>query len=442
VEAVAGFCIFYLSALYFMSKLSIKQNYTNLLPFLWLSSFGYAFSQLYLLPTWRCFDAGASFGFFALAAAFFYGDLNALNRRLQLTLGAGLSILMGIFIYSDPYFLYFFVAPLMAFTVILKLRQNISKRRLAVVLCIVGFSFLVSQLVSVLAHRAGIEMATSYPIRFVAFDDLFSHIAMSLHSLLLIFGADFFGHEVFKIEAISGLLNSTILVLILIRVWDIAKQVKVNQQNINSLWMYFFGAVGVFVFIPYSLSTVSVDLSTYRYFIMTVLSFILFLTLQMGRMNKTLRQCLATVIIAAVTANLVILYKGVSSFNQPGAIANKSNSANLDIIHTIEKEGFHKGYANYWQGSINTYLSNGRVKVLPTICPGGQLITFHWLIDDDSFSSAASKSFYIIDPTIEDTYKCSDQQLQEQFGQPTKSISVDGRIIQFYAYDIRSKMPS
>jgi hypothetical protein len=119
------------------------------------------------------------------------------------------------------------------------------------------------------------------------------------------------------------------------------------------------------------------------------------------------------------------------------------NSENYEIIKAVQHAGYTKGYANFWQGNINTYLTNSRIHFLPAWCTDDVSLKFRWLINDADFTTKATKSFYLIDPTIPAAPSCSIEAVTEQFGAPTKVIPLNSgkQTLLLFNYDVTSKMP-
>lgn len=193
VLAVLGFTAYYFSVAYFLVKAKVKLTYSNLLPFAWLASFGYSFSQLYLNPIWRGYEMGISFAVFALTAAYFSKAIDPFSSWLAKLATGALVALFGLMIYSDPYFLFFAIGPVAIFSLVLWYFKKISLQQTMAILAISVISIIISRVVHLITVKAGIRMATAFPIEFASFERLFPNVAQSVHSTLILFGADFTG---------------------------------------------------------------------------------------------------------------------------------------------------------------------------------------------------------------------------------------------------------
>jgi hypothetical protein len=75
IFAAINFILFYIAGLYFLKRCSINISYYSLMPFVWLSSFGSGFDQLFLNTDWRDFEADVSFIVFMLAAKIYFDNI-------------------------------------------------------------------------------------------------------------------------------------------------------------------------------------------------------------------------------------------------------------------------------------------------------------------------------------------------------------------------------
>lgn len=212
-----------------------------------------------------------------------------------------------------------------------------------------------------------------------------------------------------------------------------------QKLSLPQWWLLFFAALAALNVATYTVSTVSVDLSTYRYLIVVVLVAILFLSIFMDQL-KTWRPAYVGLIVVAIIGNLALSFKGTTGFLQAGAQGNRGNAINMEIISAVTAKGLTKGYGNYWQGIINTYLSNYSVEFLPVVCPGGETVPFKWLLPEERFTKTADSSFYILDPDLPDPFPCSQEQIAQQFGEPREVLTVRNKTILIYDYDIYQKM--
>src|SRR5262249_33497668 len=128
---------------------------------------------------------------------------------LALTLGAAL--VLGLLVYSDPLYLYLFIAPL-GLLLVIRLLQD-GKLRETAVLVVLGQAVLVAGLLATGFARLHFAIA-KFDARFVALDQLGYHIYLAFQGLLILFNADFFGRQPLNRHTIGTLVNFGVLALI------------------------------------------------------------------------------------------------------------------------------------------------------------------------------------------------------------------------------------
>lgn len=429
-----GFSFFYVSSLYFLKKAKIKLSVFNLLPFVWLASFGYTYAQLFLNPIWRGFELGVSFLTFMLVAMYYYGDIKPLRSFGAKFLTILACLAMGVLIYSDPYYTYFTIGPILIFSVFLLGRHKITTKQFSLVAVLAVASLGISKMVAFFGSLAGIKMAASFPHEFVAFTNLPNNILVAIHNLLMIFGADFFGQAVMSLVAISALCNFAILCFIGYRTYT-QSTYKITQ--LSQYWKLFFVFSALGVFATYTVSTMP-HIQAYRYLILVVLFAVLLLSFALGTL-KSRKLLVGFVIVTATVLNVSLTVRSNEGFLQAGSLGNHGNAVNYALINTIRDKNLTKGYAHYWQSSINSYLSQGTIDFLPVTCPGGITQQFHWLTNPARFEISATRSFYIIDDDFTGVDSCTYDQITEQFGQPEEVLTVTNKKILIYNYDLQPK---
>ena len=444
ILTLSSFVLFYVSTLYFLRKLKVQLTYPVLLPFAWLASFGYPLVQNYLNSDWRTFEVGLSFLTFLLTAAICNGDFKPRSSVWSKVLSVLSILLIGVVIYSDPYYLIFTIGPIVLFTGLLYLLKRIDRKLVMTVYGGVVLSFLFGKIVGVILQKAGVLVVTDTLSSFVNFDNIVVNIVESLHGMLIVFGADFFGHPTYQFTTFGYLVNAIVLGYILYKAYGILRTPRSDLKKLSlpQLWMGFFGALVAFVFIIYTSSSL-VSVGNYRYFILLVYGAVAFLSLVLAvSRSLNLKLIISTLLVAATLFNIGYTLFGNTIKTQPDVTGNIDNGLNLEIIRTVEGLGLTKGYASYWQGNVNTYLSGEKVTFLPIICwPAAQTNPFDWLVDGGQYNQPTKQTFYLMDPDWKAPPTCTLQALTKQFGKPEKTISISDKLLLVYNYDIVTKMP-
>ncbi len=438
---LGSFTLFYFSSLYFLKKLKIKISYTVLLPFVWLASFGYPIVSWYLNPNWRSFEMGFSFALFALAAAICNKDLVIKSTRSRIGLSI-IILLTGIMMYSDPYITFFTIAPILMVLISLHYFKKIDKNTAMLLYLAIGFSYLISKLLYILGTSAGIFINTNAPSVFVTFESVVSNILTSFHEVFYIFGADFLGKPV-DTSTLIPLVNAALLVFIFISVFSYKRYLRlteVKQTSIEKLWPVLFILVLGSIFLVNTSSTLA-DFNNYRFYMLFVYAAVVLFAISIGlNRNSFISRTLTILLIVATIANVLQTTHSMTVQIDPSITANRSNLQNFSIVEATRAHGLKKGYANFWQANINTYLSGGQTTFLPVVCTeSGQTMQFKWLTTSSRFEKQAISSFYLIDPSITDPKTCSQEEIIKQFGEPKNVVNVNGKTLMIFDYDISSK---
>jgi len=305
-----------------------------------------------------------------------------------------------------------------------------------------------AKLTAHLTFAAGARTVFAEPIQFVDFDSLFRNVSLALHGTFVIFGADFFGRKPASLGTIAALVNVGLVAFLAyhigkyLKVKTLCRLVKENDEL--NVWPGFLALLGAFVVVVYSLSTVAVDLQTYRYLVMLVFSSVLFLALTLPRL-KVGRVVVITLLVAATTLNLATSLAAAKDpagnrFHFGSVSVNAGNSQNYEVVRAVEQTGITKGYTTYWAGNINSCLSKGKVTFLPILCGSGLTEPYHFLVDDSLFTRPSAKSFYMFDPDANDPPACSMDQVIKQFGQPQQVRYVTDKTLLIYDYDLEHKL--
>jgi hypothetical protein len=443
-----GFTLLYLSGLYFLRRQNSKLNYWNLLPFIWLASFGFNYVELFMNSNWRGFDIGVTFVSFVAAAILL--QVKYRTKPLPKFIWWILPIIAfigGVMVYSDPHYLYFTVVPLFVFSIWVAYKRLINRVQFFTLLGTLVTALVFAKIVNMASMAAGIKIMAVYPVQFIDFDHFFSNIASTIHSILIIFGADFFGNSLITSGSISALVNFIVVVIISVCIYRLCKTYirgKFSDTSLPSLWLVFFSFIILECIALFAFSTLS-SYNTYRYFVVVVFASIIILALKMGTTRPRVQYGVAAVLIIATLGNITIAIRrsATYAFVTTSSIisTNEANALNYSIDHQIESTQTYKGYANYWQANIDTYLSGGRVNMLPVLCTGdNKTINFDWLVDQSRFQVSAAKSFYLYDPGLPQPPTCTVPQVEQQFGAPERVIKISDKTLLLYNYDIGTRM--
>lgn len=441
-----AFVSLYITALYILKKSKAKITYWVLLPFVWLASFGYAMVDNYLNVNWRTADMGISFLVYLAVAAILFGDINPLKSIRSKILSFLAIVVVAATIASDPYFVYFTIVPVVLITLAAYFYKRIKRAQVLVVIGFVGVSYVVSRVVEAVLTAAGMVVVTHPPSAFVNFDDIVTNIIASLHGLLIIYNANFFGLQT-QVMAVGFLLNTIILgVIIVFIVRYLKTMVKApkDRPKLVTLWLGFFALVPALVFLIYTSSSLAL-VSNYRFYMIFVYCSVLLLAIVVASIkNKSVRRIVGVLIICASLFNLgyTTVFRERSIFANSTVSVNRGNALNYALIDIMESKGLTKGYTSFWQGNINTYLSDGEVAALAVLCADGITIPFKWNVDGALYDRNAERTFYLYDPYFTTPGVCTPDQAIAQFGEPAEAFQYQNKTFLIYDYDIYTKMSS
>lgn len=332
-----------------------------------------------------------------------------------------LFLFLGLFLYSDPYFLYTLILPSLALSLVFWFRNVLSHKKLILISLFLLGSVVLSMLIGKASSALGYTTVDNIGKQFIGFQGVWQNLSDYLLGQFKLFGADFWGQN-FNFKLIIPLLNSLLLVGSLAALYHAFRSPKKGSPSMTT-GLALIAGFNFLVFVT------SVTASPYadRYLIASALSQVIVLSIVSVKiLNPRLRIALIAILCAGVlintTANLKLI--GEHSFGS----GTKPNALNLRIIKQVKQTGITKGYANYWDGNINTYLSDLNTWFLPVECRDQKLYKLPLAINKPAFDEPASKSFYLYSNKDEapSLIGCDTQELIISSGiSPYKSIKID-----------------
>lgn len=444
VFAAINFVLFYYAGLYFLKKCQVKITYETLLPFLWLASLGYNFSQLFLNAAWRDFEMGVSFVLFVLAIKLYYGEIKPLATWPARLLTALTVFITGVFIYSDPYFFYLTVGPIVLLYTTLFIAKKATKTQLIEVLGGTVVSLVVARALKSVAARTGLFIPHGHLASLIPLNHLVPEFISTLDEMTTIFGVNISGVSFFSMSGVASVLNLVIILSVL--AWFavfITRHFKRNPHSEGDrispfiLISSFLGALYGIVF----LACLSNGEDDYRYFVLSVYALAILAAFVVGTLKKG-AQVFMLLIYVTIFINLATSLFALTPMQKSNANGDKANAANYAVIQKVKQLGLTKGYGNYWDGNINTYFAAGSAEFLPVECiDNGTTEPLYLLVDTNEFALPAKRSFYVADDIQSSPPSCTEKQVLAQFGKPQQIVRIAGKDILVYNYDLVTKMP-
>lgn len=432
-----SFILFFIASLYFIKRLTKNRlNYLTLLPFVWLASLSVILSASFVNPNWRTLEFGLSFIYYMLAFKYYLDEINLFNswkNSILTILTIGLTSLM---IYSDPWFVYFVIIPIIILFVSLFLIKKTTYQKMITIIYVSVISLLGARILRSIMARIGILSPSSNSFGGIYITKI-KNIIPTIHNLILYLS------NLYNIN-FNSFFNSLIslisLVLIFVIIYDLAKTFQKYKQlktiSLNLIFNSFLIMLAIFTIVSYIVDDNGVT-NTGRYLILLIFitTLLILLIIQTAKNNNL--KALTIILIVAIIFNIIQAYNTYQITN-----TEKPNLYNYNLINTIKKLGLTKGYAGYWNANINTYLSKNKIYFLPVICNNKNINVPYPLLDNSAmFKKPSQKTFLIVDNLEQRANLCSMSEIYNQFKKPQKIINLNGTKILIYNYDIIKAMP-
>lgn len=438
--ASINFLLFYVSGIYILRRYNSNLTYVALIPFLWLASFGFNFSSLFLNTNWRNFEAGLSFVLFALAVKVYLDKTDLIGSWTARLLTLLTSLIVSILIFSDPYFLYFTVAPVVIMFMLLSALKRVPVKQVIIIVVAMMISLVVARVTERVMAFAGLFTPQTGSYQISGLHALMHTVSNVFSGLLTIFMANPLDIHRFNWATVIAIGNILLVVIMAVRLlYGLYRRLQARhkvydeRRKILILLASFLGALCVWVM----LANMAYKADNYRYLLIIVYAFTLLLSLYLSApdlriwVRKTLIVLVVVVTIANIANTLTQLWEPVPAMG---------NASNYLLTAALEKQGLTKGYTGYWDGDINTYLSKGKVTFLPITCGNGQTNRSYLLMDATLFNQPARRTFYLINTPQSAWPTCTKEQAIAQFGKPQLTLMLAGRTVLVYNYDIVSKI--
>jgi len=404
----------------------------GLIAFLWVASLGDNLAQALINPNVRNAEIGICI-FLAVLSLFW-----AQRKKAPWWGSALISLFTGILLYSDPYFLYTLFIPLAAVPLYYYFfdKKNLGGINALRLYILIAASFAVYKLADLFTGALGFNVY--HPdVVFANITTIGSNIQNVIASFLYIFSANFFGRVAngeSLIVAINALLAITLVSLTV---------VYLIRRRFNSPYAILFGITVVATIALYGISTNSDSTYTVRYLVLlpyAVLFLVPFVLQNIS--NPRLKAAFVGLMIVASVGNAwAMVQVARTQYGLPSE--QLGNTQNYQVLSVLDSRGLEKGYADYWDGNIHSYLSKGKHLTIPVVCNGEhQLQIYYWLMDAAWLNKSVNRSYIIYDTASDVFTKCNKPAIAEQFGEPNDVVRIDAhRELLIFDYDIYLRMP-
>ena len=131
-----------------------------------------------------------------------------------------------------------------------------------------------------------------------------------------------------------------------------------------------------------------------------------------------------------------------SAFAQwPNISAGLRANPRTELVDLLERAGLYRGYGGYWDASVVSVLSGGRVRVAPILLDGNGIpIPFRWLGSERWYDEtwAGDSSFLVLDQALRTQINMP--ALESMLGTPTKILRTGGLEILVFKANISKQL--
>lgn len=269
---------------------------------------------------------------------------------------------------------------------------------------------------------------------FENFEDVPRKALVYLHSVMGLNGADFSMQHLLSVNTFFYFAKTVMVIISFgIIIYNIVNFVKKKQKDVISELL----SIGfVLISIVFIITTVSVNIYSARYIGVCPIIFSILIVRFMRQKNMLMfrfanRKCVlepfAVIICVAFFLNNIFAF-----IDKEQAVPEQAR-----IVQTLENEKLTCGYGNFWDSSITTVLSNGKVRIRP-ISIEQNANKFRWASKDNWFDEKAQ--FLIIRNTEWTDKGVTYDNAIRVFGQPVKEVGFENYKILIFNYDISKKL--
>lgn len=411
--------LFMVGSMYFFNK--YRYSRWSILPTLWVLTLGGNFIYNLFLLNSRNFEIGLIFFTLALLD-YFLDNRQFISNKKFTAISAVMVTLWGFIAVTDSFYLYMFAAPLALYAAVAFFKTKKPGYKDIFLLTLAGLmaTGLFYLIYTALNYH-------NYPviIRFDDYTNVINKIANLPFTLLSFTGNSFF-RAVIKPTTVAKIIGASLTVLGLYGLYAIARD--------KTLEKFEFIKIFPFIVVLNLLVWLISDRSSDHYLILLPFILVIGLAYLLSK-TKFFKWLIISLVIAAVIGNSAIITKDYLNAKRSGY---KPNSANYELIAELSRLGLTKGYVEFWDGPINTYLSGNKTKLIQTQCFEQKLYINHWYLSAAEYAGQSQKSFFMLNTDSPES--CTKNIIIEQFGTPQQFVQYKNYQFYIYNYDIVEKM--
>lgn len=341
----------------------ISNNITNSLIFAALmSNLNFYASSFYLAPVGH------------IGALFFTGILIVIFSRLLIKEDGWYNLyfliillLAGLLVFSDSLILVWFLAPASIYYLVFVKSKSYKNNLL---ICLMNIS-------SLIAYILKVYILPLYDLPVTISDKIyFNNIPIYLDRLsMLLIGST-------KLNLFTFL-----IILIFLYLLPLSARQYLYSGNTKSKSIVYMLALSFFItsacYICLSVSTY--DSATARYLVFACLSINFLISSYSPKITPYI-----LLIFIIISSGAISKYTYIDSIEP-----SRGNQNELDLIEFLYHNNLTRGYGDYWDSNIITYLSNEKVIIRPASIIDGRLVPFRMLSCECWFHENSSYNFYI-----------------------------------------------
>ncbi len=239
---------------------------------------------------------------------------------------------------------------------------------------------------------------------------LTSHVWTWVETVLVLFGADFLGQPFRSVTTVEALVHLASVVLAVWAVWIAARGFFRDSDLVNALL-----AVGLVINLTgFLVSTRVVNISSARE---------IAAVLPLGAVLAA-RLLSARLAAARLIPLLLVGLLGYAAILGQEVTARPAPNPAQQLADWLVARHFHDGLAGYWQASVTTLSSRGRVQVSPVCGTGRRLALDPWEINTSWYDPARRYANFLVIGGIGSCGNPSEAQAKAVFGPPAQTYQV------------------
>lgn len=164
---------------------------------------------------------------------------------------------------------------------------------------------------------------------------------------------------------------------------------KRSRLNADGRLLFWYGLAIIIVDLGvYVASGLAKQDANHRYMVMAVFGWLMILL--------SLRPVLTKKLVYGLAGGLIALHLATNlawAASQPRV----DNTKNAGLIERFMDSNHTKlGFSDYWDGNINTYYANNRIKLLPIICTNGNFVMYKWATNLSNFPANLNDQRFVV----------------------------------------------